>query len=192
MCWLRGMENVMFDLMDGAEEIYRLRDRLFDFYSKQISLWLEAPVDGIMFSDDWGSQNQLLVSPEVWRSFMKPIYREFISTIKNTGKYVFFHSDGYILDIIEDFIELGVDALNCQVWCMGPEVLGERFAGRIAFWGELDRQREIPWGTPEEIFESARLMKKHLATPRGGLIGQAEVNGMTPLENLEAVLAAWK
>lgn len=72
---------------------------------------------------------------------------------------------------------------------MGPEVLGERFARRVAFDGELDRQRVIPWGTPDEIFEAARTVKKHLSITKGGLIGQGEIDGLTSLENIEALTA---
>ena len=105
---------------------------------------------------------------------------------------VFFHSDGYILEIIPDLIEAGVDALNAQVWCMGVERLAERFAGRLCFWGELDRQTLLPHGTPAEIHQAARQMMAHLARPSGGLIGQGEAGVDVPLANIEAMLSAWE
>jgi uroporphyrinogen decarboxylase len=101
------------------------------------------------------------------------------------------HSDGYILDIIPDLIEIGVDALNCQVWAMGAEVLGQRFRGRITFWGELSRQTTLPNGTPAEVRAAIEEMKRHLALPEGGLIAQSEVDRLTPLANIEAVLQPW-
>ena len=192
MCWLRGMEKVMFDLMDGSPELYRLREMLLDFFARQVTLVSKTDVDGICFADDFGSQQQLLIPPSLWRSFIKPVYRDILGICKSAGKLVFFHSDGNILEIMDDLIELGVDALNCQVWCMGgPEVLGKRFAGKLTFWGELDRQSTIPHGTPDDIFRAARRMKEHLGLETGGLIGQGEVDGLTPLENIEAILTAW-
>jgi uroporphyrinogen decarboxylase len=191
MTYLRGMENVMIDIMEGSPELERLKDILFDFYMRQVSIAAESGVDGICFFDDWGSQRQLLVSPEIWRSFIKPVYQELFAICKSKGKFIFFHSDGYIIEIINDFIELGVDVINSQVWCMGPEVLGSRFRGKITFWGEISRQDTLPHGTPAEIYDSARKMKQHLATERGGLIGQGEIDDLTSLENIKALLSVW-
>ena len=89
------------------------------------------------------------------------------------------------------FIELGVHALNSQVWCMDPHVLGERFRGRITFWGEINRQSTMPHGTPDDIRREAAVMREHLATAGGGLIGQGEIDGLTPFENIETLMTAW-
>jgi len=192
MCWMRGMENVMYDLMDGRSEVYRLRDILLDFFGTQVSMVVKSDVNGVCFADDFGSQQQLLLPPKLWREFIKPVYKELVGICKSAGKYVFFHSDGVIHEIIDDLIEIGVDALNSQIWCMGgPEEVGSRFAGRIAFWGELDRQQTVPYGTPDDIRAAAERMKKSLCVNGAGLIGQAEVDGLTSIENIEAILTAW-
>lgn len=191
MCFLRGMENLMMDLMGAVPEVYRLREMLLEYFTRQISALVKTDVDGIIFFDDWGSQGQLLIPPGLWRSFFKPVYRELFGVCKRAGKFIFFHSDGYILEIIEDFIELGVDALNCQVWCMGPEVLSERFRGRITFWGEINRQNTIPHGAPGDIRAAIDKIKGHLTTPAGGLIGQGEIDGLTPIGNIEVLLKGW-
>ena len=191
MCVLRGMENLMMDLMDDTSEVYQLRDMLLEYFGQQVSSLAKTNVDGIIFFDDWGAQSQLLIPPRVWRSFFKPVYKKLFSICKKAGKFIFFHSDGYIMEIIEDFIEMGVDALNCQVWCMGPETLGKKFRGRITFWGEINRQITIPHGSPNDICVAAAKMKEHLATPSGGLIGQSEIDDLTPLENIEVLLTVW-
>ena len=74
---------------------------------------------------------------------------------------------------------------------MGPEVLGERFRGRITFWGEINRQTTLPRGTPDDVRAGAATLREHLGTPAGGLIGQGEIDGLTPFENIEALLTAW-
>ena len=191
MCFLRGMGNLMMDLIDGVPEVYRLRDMLLEYFGGQLSALAKSSVDGVIFFDDWGGQKQLLIPPDLWRSFFKPAYRQLFDICKEAGKYIFFHSDGYIVDIIEDLIELGVDALNSQVWCMGPEALGERVRGRITFWGEINRQTTLPRGTPDDVRREAATLKEHLATPQGGLIGQGEIDGLTPLGNIEALFTAW-
>ncbi|MBI2844274.1 MAG: hypothetical protein HYX78_12810 [Armatimonadetes bacterium] len=191
MCFLRNMENVMMDIYDDSPEIYKLREIVWDYFRRTVEMSCRMDVDGIFFYDDFGSQTQLLVSPAIWRAFIRPVYEDLISICKQAGKYVFLHSDGYILEVIEDLIEIGVDALNCQVWCMGPELLGEKFRGRITFWGEISRQETLPHGAPDDVRASAAKMKECLATPAGGLIGQSEIDGITPLENIEALLTAW-
>ena len=129
-------------------------------------------MDGLGFMDDWGSQRTLLISPDLWRTRFKPLYREYAEVARASGKYLFMHSDGWIADIIPDLIEIGVNALNSQVFCMTPERLAP-FAGRITFWGELDRQHLLPRGTTEEIREAARTLRKHLYRD-GGLVAQCE------------------
>lgn len=191
MCWLRGMENLLVDLIDDVAEVHQLRDMLLEHFARQVSLLAKTDVDGIILFDDWGSQSQLLIPPELWRSFFKPVYRELFAICKKADKFIFFHCDGYIVEIMEDFIEMGVDALNSQVWCMGPELLGQKFRGRITFWGEISRQDTMPHGSPDDICAAAREMKEHLGTPAGGLIGQGQVDGLTPFENIEALLTAW-
>ncbi|MFN2351951.1 MAG: uroporphyrinogen decarboxylase family protein [Kiritimatiellia bacterium] len=189
--YLRGTENLYMDLMDQSAELLRLRDILMDYLRRRVARCIKAPCHGVQFADDWGSQRSLLISPELWRSFFKPCYAELFQMVKQAGKFVFMHSDGCIMDIIEDLIELGVDALNCQVWVMGPEELGRRFRGRITFWGEINRQTTLPQGTPADVRKSVEVMKANLAAPQGGLIAQSEVDRMTPLENIEAVLQPW-
>ena len=77
--------------------------------------------------DDWGTQHSLMVSPDVFYKHFKPMYREYCEIAKHYGKYVFMHSDGYITDIIDDLIEVGIDALNSQVFCMDIDELSEKF-----------------------------------------------------------------
>lgn len=191
VCFLRSMQNVMMDIADDDPRVYTLRDMVWDYYRKMVEMQARQDTDGIVFFDDFGSQTGLLISPGLWRQFIGPVYKDLFEICSNAGKYVFFHSDGYILEIIDDLIELGVDALNCQVWCMGPKLLGERFRGRVAFWGEINRQTTLPCGSPGDIRSAAKEMIRHLATPDGGLIGQSEIDGLTPVENIEAVLTAW-
>jgi uroporphyrinogen decarboxylase len=191
MQYLRGTENLFFDLADQPKELFRLREIVMDYIHKRLDRCLKTSCHAVQFADDWGSQRSLLIQPEMWREFFKPCYAEIFTRVRNAGKFVFLHSDGYILDIIEDLIEIGVDALNCQVWAMGPEILGQRFRGRITFWGELNRQTVLPNGTPQQIREATAEMKRHLALPTGGLIAQSEVDNMTPLANIEAVLQEW-
>ncbi len=191
MQFLRGPENLYADLADEeCNEVYLLRDGVFGFYRAYIEQWLRFEVDAIVFGDDWGSQRSLLISPASWRTFFKPKYQELFDLVRNAGKRVFFHSDGYIVEIYPDFIDMGVSALNSQVWCMGLETL-QPFAGQITFWGELDRQHMLPYGTPDTLRQAAQQMATAFWR-HGGLIGEAEADHLAPLPNVEAALSAWR
>lgn len=192
MQYLRGTENLYCDIALDEEEMHQMIDMVMEYERIYIDKWLELDIDAMGFSDDWGSQRSLLISPDRWRELFKPLYKELIDKIKAAGKKVFFHSDGYIMDLYPEFIELGVDAINSQLWCMGVEKVAEKYAGKITFWGEISRQTTLPNGTPEEITACAEVMKKHLFVNGGGLIGQSEINKDVPLENLEAFLNAWE
>lgn len=191
MDFLRGTADLYMDLMDITGDTVRLRDMVFEYKMKELAGYLKTDIDGVQLNDDWGSQTSLLIPPRVWRDFMKPCYREYITAVRKAGKRMFFHSDGYIKEIYPDLIEIGVEAINSQVWCMGVEELGREFAGKITFNGEIDRQHILSGGTPENVRKAVRLMKKHLMTNNGGLIGQAEIGPDVPLETMEAALTAW-
>jgi uroporphyrinogen decarboxylase len=192
MCWLREPSLIFMDFYTNPEELKTLRDIVHDYNMRHLKELLKYRHECIFIGDDWGTQSQLFIRPEMWREYFKPCYEEYSSLARDAGKHIFFHSDGYIIDIVEDLLEIGVQALNCQVACMGVEELGRRFAGRLCFWGELDRQRLLPRGTPEEIIAAARKNLKNLSTPQGGYIMQAEVNADVPLENLVAVFQTYE
>ncbi|GMU92785.1 MAG: hypothetical protein AMXMBFR4_18430 [Candidatus Hydrogenedentota bacterium] len=191
MQFLRGTENLYLDLAYMPSELFTLRDRIHEFYLREIELWSRTGVDGIFFMDDWGSQSNLLIDPELWRSFFKPLYRQYCETIHNAGKLVFFHSDGFIEPIIPDLIEIGIDALNSQLFCMNIEELALRYKGKLTFWGEICRQRVLPFGTPSDVRNAVRRVRAAFDDGVGGLIAQCEWGLHDPAENIAAVFEAW-
>ena len=191
MQWVRGSENLYCDLGLKEPGVFLLCDILTEYYMKYLDYWLDMDVDAIGFTEDWGTQISLLISPELWRAMFRPVYKKLFDKIKSAGKFVFFHTDGYILDIYPDLIELGADAINSQIWCMGVENVAEIGAGKVTFWGELDRQGFLPFGSPADVRAGAELMKKLLFVNGGGLIGQGEIGPDVPLENIKAMLSCW-
>jgi len=181
--FLRGTERLFVDLMDEPPELDELTERIHRFYVDELALWAETKVDALMLMDDWGGQQSMLISPDLWRQRYRPLYAQYVDVAHRRGKHIFLHSDGFILPILEDLVELGFDAVNCQVFCMGVETLGERFAARITFWGELDRQQLLPHGSREDIERAARMMHRHLHRA-GGLIAQCEFGPAARPENV--------
>lgn len=192
MQFLRGTENLLMDLAYGDIEVFKLRDMVHEFFMKQIDMWGKTDVDGIHLEDDWGTQTSLLISPKLWREFYKPLYKDYCTLAHQYGKKVVMHSDGYILDIMEDLIEIGVDAINSQLFCMDMEEIERRFAGRICFWGEIDRQFLLPFGTTEEVRAGVRKVAGSLLKNRKtGVVAQSFWGKDVPMQNIRAVYDEW-
>jgi uroporphyrinogen-III decarboxylase len=149
-------------------------------------------VDMIWIGDDVGAQNAMLLSPSLWRMFLKPRMARFISTVKgiNPALKVAYHSDGCIYPIVPDLIEVGVDVLNpVQPRSMDPVTLKRDYGDRLCFWGSIDEQGTLPFGTAADV---RREVITRLATigRRGGLIigPTHHVQLDTPVENVQALV----
>ncbi len=188
--FLRGTENTMMDLALESPEVIDLINIIHKFHLSELELWARTDVDGMIFMDDWGAQRSLLISPDLWRKIFKPLYSEYIETAHNSGKKAFMHSDGYIVDILEDLIEIGLDAVNSQIFCMGVPGLGEKFRGRLTFWGEIDRQHLLPEGSKQDIIEAVNEVKSHLYAD-GGVIAQMEFGPGAKPENVMTAFETW-
>ncbi|MBN1348350.1 methyltransferase [candidate division KSB1 bacterium] len=188
--FIRKTENLYMDLADQPPELFTLINRMHQFYIDVMELWGKTEVDGLFFMDDWGSQNALLIAPSMWRQIFKPLYKDYIDIAHHYKKPIFFHSDGYIADIIPDLVELGLDAINSQIFCMGVEELGRRFAGKITFWGEIDRQHILPFGSAEDVIRAVELAHKCLYR-NGGAIAQCEFGAGAKPENVHLVYETW-
>jgi uroporphyrinogen decarboxylase len=188
--FLRGTENLYVDLAERPDGFFRLVDRVHAFFKEELEIWASTEVDALFFADDWGSQRSLLIAPALWRELFKPLYRDYVEIAHRNGKYAFMHSDGYITDIFPDLVEIGVDAVNSQIFCMDVADLGRRFAGRITFWGEIDRQHLLPYGTPDDVAAAVRAAQAALFR-NGGVIAQCEFGIGARPENVAAVFETW-
>ncbi|MFG0253033.1 MAG: uroporphyrinogen decarboxylase family protein, partial [Phycisphaerales bacterium JB038] len=148
--FLRGTEALYMDLARRPAELDELIRIVHEFYCAELEAWARTDVDALGIMDDWGSQQGLLMAPKRWRELFRPLYADYTRIAREAGKKFFMHSDGCIFDIYEDLIEIGVDAVNSQLFCMDIEEIGRRFAGRITFWGEIDRQWILPEGTEQD------------------------------------------
>ncbi len=190
--FLRGTENAMVDILMPELGALDLLRKIHDFYLAELELWLEADVDAIRLADDWGAQSQLLISPELWREMFKPLYRDYCELARAHGKYVFLHSDGHIATIFEDLIEIGIDAVNSQLFCMDMAKLGRIGKGRITFWGEIDRQSVLTSADPEDGRKAVREVARHLHDPAGGIIAQFEFGAGANPETALVIFDEWE
>jgi uroporphyrinogen decarboxylase len=190
---LRGMENSFADLYLDEREVVRLLEALAENLIGLIQEWGKTSVAGIVLTDDWGSQTDLMISPDVWRRLFKPHYRRIFAEIHRWGKDVFFHSCGNVRRIIPDLIELGVDVLDpVQPGAMDINQVAQEFGGDISFSGAIDDQRLDDY-TPQEVREAVCRAIESLGRPFGNgyLVGPANLVAPTvPFENLRALCEA--
>ena len=176
--WIRGYAESMLDLAANPDFAEAFLDRLTDIAIRAWGHFLAEVgeyVDVVAMFDDLGMQDRPLISPAMYRRLVKPRHARIIAAIKaRTKAKVFFHTDGAILDLIPDLIDIGVDILNpVQVSAKGMDDTAElkrRFGRDLTFWGgACDSQRVLPFGTLEEARAETRRRIADLA-PGGGFV----------------------
>ncbi|MFN8242230.1 MAG: uroporphyrinogen decarboxylase family protein [Bacteroidales bacterium] len=188
--FIRTTELAMLDVALDSPEMKELIDRIHSHYIRETEAWADSDVDAIGIMDDWGMQNGMIVSPDYFRKYYKPLYRDYAEIAHSRGKYAFMHSDGNISEIIPDLIEVGIDAINSQLFCMDIEEIGSKYAGKITFWGEIDRQDILPNGGDKEIIDAVDRVHDNLFR-NGGVIAQCEFGPAAKPENIFRVFEAW-
>jgi uroporphyrinogen decarboxylase len=184
---VHGYAAMLEDLLLEPERCARLRDMILAVMLRRVEKLCQLPdLDGVHFRDDWGTQEALMISPRLWRSFFRPAYAQLFGLVRAAGKHVWFHSDGVITAIVPDLAEMGVQVLNPQTDVNGREALRSLCEGRICIQGDLDRQWVLPYGSVEDARAAVRADLDAFGQLRGGYIGRAESAGDVPLANLEA------
>lgn len=189
---LRGLRQMLEDLIlkpDLADQIMEIPYRYHLAAAKKL---VELGVDMIWVGDDVGTQHAMLISPKQWRRFLKPRMANFIAELKaiNPNVKVAYHSDGYILPIIPELIEIGVDVLNpIQPASMNPAEIKRKFGDKLCFWGTIDEQYTLPMGTPDYV-RAEVIERLQTVGADGGLILSPthHVQLDTPLENFWAMV----
>ena len=182
---LRKLDNYLCDLMLEPDRVRRLNELVRAELLKAIDCWADAGADAIMFAEDWGTQDRLMISPALWREVFRPEFEALAGRARDHGLYVLMHSCGKITDIIADLIECGIHCLQFdQPRVHGIETLSERFGGKVTFWCPVDIQKTLQTRDPEQIRQEAKLLVERLGTFGGGFVagyyGGNEAIGLTP------------
>jgi uroporphyrinogen decarboxylase len=191
---LRGFNNMLMDPYTEPEGFRRLRDRVVETNLGMIDRWVERNVDGVYFSDDWGSQRGLLMNPDDWRRFYKPAYAAMFRRVRQGGAHVWMHLCGDVTAIIPDLIDIGLNVLNpVQPQAMDVRHLSREFGGRICFWGGVDVQGTLIRGKPEDVKREVHELARLFGRFDGGYIGGTSHSVMpeTPLDNVIAMYEAF-
>ncbi len=191
---ISGFDNVFMGPYLFRDRFLKLQDKIMEFNFASVRRWLDAGVDAVFFSDDWGSGNRLMISPEQWRELYKPRYQALIDEVHRGGAHAWFHSCGHILPIVEDLIEIGLDVLHpIQPSANDFRALKERFGGRICFAGGIDVQETLPKGSPDDVNREVATLFDLFARDYGGGLIPGPANTIiddTPVENIRAIFDA--
>jgi uroporphyrinogen decarboxylase len=192
---LRGMEQLLVDLYEAPAFVEALFRRILEIQKVRWDRYLAVAgrqVDVVRVGDDVATQAGPILSPDMYRRLLKPFHREYFAFIKErTDARLFYHSCGAVADLIDDFLEIGVDILNpVQVSAAGmdPAALKARFGDRVVFWGAVDSQRTLPKGTPEDVRREVRERVRVLGAGGGYVVGPVHnIQPDVPAENILAL-----
>lgn len=196
---LQGMDKFLMNMSIYPDFAQALLRKTLDLCKINMEHFLAAigdNIDIIKIGDDLGMQERLLISPRMYRQFLKPLHAEFISFIKERTKAkVFFHTDGDVFDLIPDFIEIGVDILNPIQTSAGhmSDLAGlkSRYGKDIVFCGAIDTQKVLPFGTPDEVRNEVRRVINILGKDGGYMVASVHtIMHEVPPENILAMVDA--
>jgi uroporphyrinogen decarboxylase len=191
-----GMENCFMRMHTDPETVEAVTRHLTDFYlgaNEKLFALAKDKIDSIFIGNDFGSQLDLLVSPDHCDRFLLPYVKEFIDQAHRHGYFVTLHSCGSIYRLIPRLIEMGVDILHpiqAKAAGMDAETLSKRYNDKIVFLGGVDTQQLLPFGTPEEVRNEVRRLRSlfgpnYIVSP-----SHETLLPNVPMENVEAMAQA--
>jgi uroporphyrinogen decarboxylase len=189
---LRGYEQLMIDMATNPDKANRVLDIPYSYHKIVTQRLVSLGVDMIWLGDDVGGQNAMLMSPRMWRQYFKPRMADLIASLREINPHIkiAYHTDGVVYPIILDLIEIGVDVLNpIQPMAMDPVKIKKEYGRNLCFWGSLDIQQTLPFGTPEQVKAEVITRLKTIGRGGGLLIGPTHNLQLdTPLENFWAMI----
>jgi uroporphyrinogen decarboxylase len=195
--YIRGMEQFLIDLYESPEIVDAICSRVEAYFRQRALRVLEVVGDRITIigsGGDIGTQRGMMVDPKIWRERIKPYTGRLISTFKQLGYATLYHSDGSIIPVINDFIEVGLDLLDpIQVGATGmtPEEIYPLFGDRLSFHGAIDEVELLPLATPRQVYDATLRTIDVLGRNHGYIVSPThQVQGDTPPENIVAMFQA--
>ncbi len=193
MAWyLRGMDTFLIDLMTDTDLAEYHMDRITRIRTACAARYAEAGVDVLHLGDDVATQRGMMISPEMWRRFLKPRLAAVIDAARgaNPSIIIDYHSDGDITEIVADLVEIGVDQLNpIQPECMDPYAIKREFGDRLSLRGAVGTQTTMPFGSPDEVEFTCRRLIAELGKGGGFVLAPTHVlEPEVPWENIETLV----
>lgn len=196
MVSLFGMENYLASMWEQPELIHAATDRVCQFYydaNEKVFAAAGDLIDGFFFGNDFGTQADIIISPQHFEEFMLPWIRQFAAQGHRHGYQVLLHSCGSIHKVVEQLIDAGIDCLHplqAQAAGMDAETLAHRFKGRIAFMGGVDAQELMTHASPAEVRAEVRRVKGLLGPRLIVSPSHETLLGNVPPANVQAMAEA--
>lgn len=184
---LRGYENLMFDIADREPRLHRVVDMVEAFNLALVERYLAVQPDLFGIPEDLGMQSAPMISPRAFREYIKPSYLRITAPLKAAGVIVHEHSDGHVLDLVDDLVDCGGDVINLQDLVNGIDHIAACVKGRMAIDLDIDRQSVTVTGSPAEIDAHIREAVMKLGSPAGGLSLCYQPWPPIPIANIRAV-----
>lgn len=187
---IRGYENVVFDMTDGEPLLDELLEMVSDFNYDFVCRWLELQPDVMTYPEDLGMQVGPMISPDLFRKYIKPVYQRIMKPSRDQDCIVHMHSDGDLHTLVDDLVDGGVEVINLQDRVNGIDWIASKFAGKTCVDLDIDRQIITHSGNPQQIDQLIRESVEKIGRKEGGLMMIYGLYPGVPLENAEAVMAA--
>ncbi len=190
LSYLRGYENILFDMADDETMLWRLIEMVENFSAELVRRYIDLGAAMVRYPEDLGMQVGPMLSPNQFRRYIKPMYERLMAPAREAGCLVHMHSDGDIRDLVGDITLSGMDALNLQDLVNGIDWIAANLRGKVCVDVDIDRQQITRFGTPEQIDDLIREEVEKLGSPRGGLMMIYGLYPGVPIENVKAVMDA--
>jgi uroporphyrinogen decarboxylase len=191
---MRGMERALSDLIDHPDIIDAAMERIHAIHERlmqRIFAEIGDLIDLVYVAEDLGTQESLLMSPALFRRFLRPSLRRMIDLTHKNGVKVFHHDDGAIRPLIPDLLDIGIDLLNPIQWrCRGMDRarLAAEFGRSVVFHGAMDNQQTLPFSTPADVRREVEDNLAAFAGGKGYIVAPCHnLQANTPTENILAL-----
>ena len=192
--YMRSMEDLMMDMLEENERANVLFDRITDFSCRNAREAALAGSDILLLGDDIGMQSTIMMSMDLWRTWLKPRLAKVIAEAKNAKPdiLVYYHSCGYVIPFLEELAEVGIDILQpVQPECMKFEEVHKLIGHKMSFWSTIGTQTTLPFGKPQEVKEAVWKNLRTCGAKGGIVIGPTHmVEPEVPWENMLAMKEA--
>jgi len=190
LSYLRGYEKLLLDMADGEKRLWQLIEMVESFSLEIVQRYVDRGVVMMRYPEDLGMQLGPMLSPEQFRTYIKPVYEHLMKPARQAGCLVHMHSDGDIRKLANELTASGVDALNLQDLVNGIDWIAANLKGRLCIDLDIDRQQITRFGSPEQIHELIHREVQILGSPEGGLMMIYGLYPGVPIENVKAIAGA--
>lgn len=192
---MRGFENALVDTVAHPDFYQELVEKIFEQQMIVLERVLTLPIDGFMFSDDFGHQDGIMIGAERWRKYFKPYIAKMYAKAHQVGKYTLHHMCGSEAEILPDLINIGLDvyeSVQPEAKNNSPYRLKRLYGKNITFWGGLGSQSTVPFGDPSKIKSEVKKLCKEMGKGGGYVLECAKpIQPETPTENIVAMIEAF-